>query len=245
MKRKKILIVSVSSKEYLEDTLIGNSAVCKSIVDKSNLINSKNIYFKFTPKNTKSLASIYNEYISEKYKDYIVVFIHDDVYISDADFAEKCYEAITNFDIFGVAGGAGGFEITPPAPALWHLISKRKVGFAGHFEDKEDLNTIRPFSNVCWVTNFGTSPSKATLIDGVLMGINVEKVLDKNIKFDEECPSRFHFYDLIFCVKAKLKGLSLGVFPFNIFHASHGLTEPNAEFYSGDLYFKELCAKIK
>lgn len=106
------------------------------------------------------------------------------------------------------------------------------------------MNFFTPFNCVSWVTNFGVSPAKATLIDGVLLGVNVEKVLDKKVTFDEQNPSRFHFYDLLFCVDSKRKGLSLGVFPFNIFHKSHGLKEVTNEFTQGDEYFKGCCSKL-
>lgn len=224
---KDVLIVSVSTKDKIEDVLL----------------SPPDVPVNFIGNNTDSLASVYNLFISDEFANYIVVFVHDDVYIADRDFETKCRDACSRYDVFGVAGGAGSISIQSHSAALWHLITERKVGFAGHFATG-DLDIQRPYSNTCWVTTFGHSPADATLIDGVLLGVNVEKVLQAGVKFDEDCPAKFHFYDLLFCVRAKKAGLSLGVFPFNIFHASHGLTNPNEEFYKGDQYFKHVCKTL-
>lgn len=234
---KRIKIVSVSTKLNQKETLIGNS-VEKYLNQYPDIME-----FEFVKSNTNSLASVYNKYLNQQHKDYILIFMHDDVYLADNDFIEKCYEAIKSYDIFGVAGGAGGLNIEKNKPALWHLISNKRVGFAGHFAE-EKIDLIKPYKTTCWVTNFGESPSKANLIDGVFLGINVEKVLQKNIMFDEACPAKFHFYDLLFCVRAKKEKLSLGVFPFYIFHASHGLKNYNQEFIEGDKYFKKYCLEL-
>ncbi len=232
--KKKICVVSVSSSD-IKDSLLHKSTIS---------CNSSKFEFQGKSHNKDPLSSLYNKFISEQYRDYIVVFVHDDVYIADGDFVIKCHDAIEKYDVFGVAGGAGSISIEQNKPCLWHLISSEKVGFAGHFSDTEEIIKHKPYLTTSWVTTFGTSPNKATLIDGVFFGVNVEKVLDAGIKFDEECPARFHFYDLLFCVKAKKKGLSLGVFPFNIFHASHGLKEVTEEFKQGDLYFRNFCANL-
>ena len=194
--------------------------------------------------NTAPLSVVYNRYLTEERKDYIVVFVHDDLFISDyGNFEAKCHEACKLYDVFGVAGGFGGLEITPEKPALWHLISKKHAGFAGHY-DESSIEKGNPYTK-CWVTTFGVSPQPVTLIDGAFLGVNVEKVLESGVRFDEECPSGFHFYDLLFCVNAKRKGLKLGVFPFNTFHQSPGLKSITEEFIKGDQYFKQYCSTIQ
>jgi len=238
MENKDILIVSVSGGDA-EDSLIVKSFLKKL---PNQTLNVDKIGYECHGNNRRSLASIYNRYIDEKYKDKIVLFIHDDVHISERFLHEKCNDAIKMYDVFGVAGGAGPIKIEKGKPCLWHLISERKVGFAGHFfEAIEDME--KPHNTQASVTSFGLSPDSATLIDGVFLGINVEKVLEKGVKFDELCPAKFHFYDLLFCVNAKLAGLSLGVFPINIFHQSPGLTQFTEEFKQGDDYFREFCQK--
>ena len=194
--------------------------------------------------NTEPLSVVYNRFLTPERKDYIVVFVHDDLFISDyGNFGEKCREACKLYDVFGVAGGFGGLEITPEKPALWHLISKKHAGFAGHY-DEASIDKRNPYTK-CWVTTFGLSPQPVTLIDGAFLGVNVERVLDSGVRFDEECPAKFHFYDLLFCINAKRKGLKLGVFPFNTFHQSPGLKSFTDEFVKGDQYFKQYCSTIQ
>jgi len=231
MRLKKIKIISISGKD------IAKSLLAKNIIGIPEEIEFIGVSF-----NDKSLASIYNKYLTPEYADDILIFVHDDVYISDGDFKRKCYAAIKDYDVFGVAGGFGGLEIEPNKPALWHLITRKFAGYVGHYEQDYE-NNDNPFMSG-WMTNFGKTPQEVTLIDGVFLGINVEKVLEKGIKFDEACPSRFHFYDLLFCINAKKAGLKLGVFPFNVFHRSHGLREFNQEFLDGDRYFKSYCSLL-
>lgn len=227
---KKIKIVSVT-KGVKEDSLLFNS------------FKEKEIEITFIENNNKSLSSLYNQFINKDYKDYIVLFVHDDIFISDNFLKEKCIKASEEYDVFGVAGGYGGLEISNDKPSLWHLISKKHAGFAGHYSENEDP-IKNPYSS-CWITNFGKSPQEVILIDGVFMGLNIEKCLKANLLFDEKCPSRFHFYDLLLCVNAKRKNLKIGVFPFIIFHKSHGLKQLNEEFIQGDQYFKQYCSKLK
>jgi hypothetical protein len=227
---KKIKLVSVC-KGFKEDSLLYKT------------FNDKEVEVLFIENNNKSLSSLYNKFINSDYKDYIVLFVHDDVFIADGFLKEKSLEAIKRYDVFGVAGGYGGLKIENEKPSLWHLISNKHAGFAGHYKDKLE-SSQNPFDS-CWMTNFGPSPQQVLLIDGVFIGINVEKVLNKGLKFDEKCPSKFHFYDLLFSVNAKIKGLTVGVFPIILFHQSHGLTELTEEFAKGDQYFKRYCNNIK
>jgi hypothetical protein len=228
---KKIKIVSVSQNDIKDSLLFKNLNV-------SNQIETS-----FFSNNKKSLASIYNSFITDEYKDYILLFVHDDAFIADNNLKEKVLKASEMFDVFGIAGGYGGIEITNDKPALWHLISKKYAGFAGHYDENE-IDNNNPFTS-CWMTSFGKSPQEVNLLDGLIIGVNVEKALKVNLKFDEKCPSRFHFYDLLFSVNCKIKGLKLGVFPFNVFHQSPGLKKLSDEFIKGDQYFKNYCKNIK
>lgn len=228
MNNKKILIVSVSKGEKTE-----------SLLFQTYLKSAFPVEFTMIENNSNSLASVYNKFLTPDYKDYIICFVHDDVCIADALLIDKLHQSIEKYDVFGVAGGAGKVTITSDKPALWHLISEKKVGFAGHYnpESKND-----DYISNCFMTSFGLSPSDANLIDGVFIGVNVEKVLEKGVKFDENCPAKFHFYDLLFSINSKKKGLKLGVVPIVLFHKSHGLTKFTQEFIDGDMYFKKVCA---
>ena len=85
-------------------------------------------------------------------------------------------------------------------------------------------------------TSFGPTPSRAILIDGVLIGINLNK-LPMEVKWDESYPSRFHYYDLDFCLECNRNKVKIGVVDIPIIHQSPGLSNPTEEFYKGREYF--------
>ena len=72
-------------------------------------------------------------------------------------------------------------------------------------------------------------------MDGVFMAIS-RKVF-KKIKFDESCPSKFHFYDLDYSLTAHKAGFKVGVSDVYITHASPGLKEFTKEFNKGQEWF--------
>lgn len=181
--------------------------------------------------NTDSLPSVYNQFINKDNKNKIVVFCHDDALIEDLFLVEKLNDAMKDFDIIGLAGIKP--NITLKEPALWHLMGdgdrNKLSGAVAHFFPNE--NTKR------FMTHFGATPERTILLDGVLLAINVEKILESGLKFDESNPSRFHFYDLDFCLTANKLGHKYGTYPIWITHKSHGLTEFSEEFLKGQAWF--------
>ena len=179
--------------------------------------------------NTKSLASVYNKHITDENKDKILVFVHDDALIEDLFLTEKLNEAIQEFDIVGVAGIKP--NITLKEPALWHLMGNKEQysGAVAHFLPNE--NTKR------FMTNFGLTPERTILLDGVFLAVNVENIIKTELKFDETNPARFHFYDLDFCLSANRLGIKYGTWPIWLTHKSYGLTKPDPEFMEGQSWF--------
>jgi hypothetical protein len=88
-----------------------------------------------------------------------------------------------------------------------------------------------------FMTSFGEYPHEVMLLDGVFLSLMVDKVYSEEVWFDERCPSRFHFYDLNFCMNALKKGLKLGVGDIPITHASPGLSNITEEFRQGNDFF--------
>jgi hypothetical protein len=66
---------------------------------------------------------------------------------------------------------------------------------------------------------FGPTKSRALLIDGLFIAVNVKEAIEKNVQFDEEFD--FHHYDLTFCLDCNNKKVSVGVLPIRVIH--HGL----------------------
>ena len=55
-------------------------------------------------KNNRGLPSVYNKYITDKYRDKKLIFMHDDVVIRDLFWEERINEAFKKYDLFGVIG---------------------------------------------------------------------------------------------------------------------------------------------
>ena len=176
--------------------------------------------------NTKSLQKCYNSFLEHARSNDIdiAVFIHDDVFINTCDLRTRVVNASEEFTVFGLAGAT---TCKVGNPALWHLMSEKKDqrGCVAHGTE-----------SIYQYTSFGPIPSRCLLIDGVFIGIDI-KTFPDTIKFDESYPSKFHYYDLDFCLECNKKGVIMGVVDIPIIHMSPGLTNPNNEFYKGQEYF--------
>jgi len=229
---KKLLVVSVTAgnTEILSDKFL--KCYQDGVIEFARIENKKN----------ESLAVIYNRFLTKQYQDYVVIFVHDDVLISEPLLKEKALDAAMRHDIFGVAGSTGSITLHTDRPALWHLIGETLAGCVFHY-NVDATNIYKDY----FPTFFGRSiyEENATLIDGLFIGVNVERLLTTGVRFDEECPSKFHYYDLLLCLNAKTANLNIGIYPFMIIHKSHGLTNPDGEFLKGERYFRECCKKIK
>lgn len=175
--------------------------------------------------NTRGLAKVYNEFldtaIQEKF-DYII-FVHDDVHL-EHDPRPKLEKLFQEYDIVGVAGCSKA-EIK--SPALWHLMGQGNLhGAVAHkHADKK------------YMTSFGAYPQRVVMIDGVFMAFNRKAI--ETVRFDEDCPSKFHFYDLNLCARALQKGLKIGVGDVMITHESPGLREFTEDWKAGEKYYLE------
>jgi hypothetical protein len=87
----------------------------------------------------------------------------------------------------------------------------------------------------CPPTNFGPYPHKVVMIDGVFMALNRKAI--ETMRFDEDCPSKFHFYDILGSLDAVFKKLRVGVGDILITHESPGLREFTNDWLEGEKYF--------
>ena len=172
------------------------------------LADSHQVDFHIFRDNTKGLPERYNEILRDpKYAKKMVLFVHDDVELQDLFLVEKLVESP-----YAITGIAGTKSFSKAAPnAAWHIASNREdwVGEAGHC-DKEGR---------VWTTVFGPTKSRALIIDGLFMCVNVPDLTEKGLYFDTDFP--FHHYDLSFCLRANEKKVSCGVLPVHVVH--HGL----------------------
>lgn len=213
---KNFRIFSASKKEFPEQTLVR-----WTYPDHSHIICN----------NTKPLAQVYNQFLIPAYKDDILIFCHDDCVIEDVLLGHKLNEAMNHYDIVGLAGIKAPVTIKPPC--LWHLMGDRGnlSGAVAHFENKS--------LNKRFMTSFGPTPERVILLDGVFLAVNMERILEKGLKFDEKNPAGFHFYDLNFSMDANQLGLKLGTWPIWVTHESHGLANPSEDWLKGQTYLLE------
>lgn len=200
---KRLILVSATQKtekSFWADTPLGVSAKrhleCKNIDECQIILN-----------NSKGLCEVYNQFLTDEFKDCIIVFVHDDVIIQDIDLKLKLNDAINHYDIIGVAGTS---QFSLKSPVVWHNSPREKwSGAVAH-----PINDLQTQINA-----YGAAPQKCMVIDGLFIAVNVEKVLGK-VKFDEQFD--FHFYDLAFCVDAHIAGLTCGTWDIPLTHFSHG-----------------------
>lgn len=181
--------------------------------------------------NKEGLSKQYNTILNnEKYKNYEwIVFVHDDVYIDDVRLLQKLNEAQKlDYDIVGLAGGLnpriGGIN-------LWHLMTDRKDhrGFVAHPVNENQM----------MVTNFGPSPSRVVIIDGLFFAVYNPKAKKVGFNFNENYT--FHHYDISASLEANMKKLKIGVYPINVVHRSPGLLsiENSSWKSSNETFIKE------
>lgn len=167
-----------------------------------------------TYNNRKGLPEIYNHSICSAETAEILVFIHDDVWVDDHFFADRIIEGLKLYDVLGVAGN---MRILPNQPG-WGFIDDSLT-------KSDDISYLSgavahgptPFGTV---SNFGKTPARCELLDGVLLAARRQTLVNSNSYFDPLF--NFHFYDLDFCRTARKNGLSLGTYSIAITHSSIG-----------------------
>lgn len=231
MEIKKPRFVSATTKKDSRDTTLSKSLY--------NVEWGKLLYGKYFTENNEALSTIYNLSIIQALKDDVdcLIFVHDDV-ILEEDPIPKLEKLFDDYDLVGVAGAS---KVEIKSPALWHLMGG---GFNGgnlhgsvQHTYQDDNNDFRKNE-----TFFGHCPHRAVIIDGVFMALN-RKVME-TMRFDEDCQSKFHIYDVGFSLSCHLAGLKVGVGDISITHESPGLREWTQDWLDGDKYFISKYAEL-
>lgn len=208
----------------------------------SSYWEDRNINYCFTTyveeNNNTGLGKLYQKHLDSSVYEDILVFMHDDVEIHDQFFYEKLKKAHETYDIVGLAG-ATRQEYTKDKPALWHTsctqfrMQGNHVGEGRGFVAHKHLNYISS-------DMYGPSPAEAVFIDGLFMSFNVSRLKEVDFEFDQDFD--WHHYDITTCLRAKEKGLKIGVWPIFVIH--HGLGHWNNEdWHKSDKLFKEKYVK--
>ena len=193
---------------------------------------------KYYTNNDQPLSKIYNEFLDSDHGYDYIIFCHDDVSIEDSNLYEKIDKAIGYDSEYAICGVAGNATCKIQGKNLWHTMNKRgsMSGAVAHYTGNDDTE--------CFMTNFGPTPKRVLLLDGLFLAVNVKKIDEVGLRFDEECPSKWNFYDLDFSLQANKLGLKMTTWPIWIVHRSHGLSDlDNEDWNKGNEYFKKKWGK--
>jgi hypothetical protein len=217
MKYKIVVATELNQQEFLEKSAIAIS------LDKFGMTGTADIVYE----NKEGLSKLYNKYIIEENRGYKIIFVHDDVIIEDLFLFDKLDLAFEKFDVVGLAG-AKQCNLATDVPA-WHMMAQREsfVGEVAHSHKGRQ-----------WTTVFGETPSRALVIDGLFIAVDVNKLLDTNTKFIEEF--EFHHYDIAFCLKANENKVKIGVYPIKVVHFGLGDSMNTPEWKASAEKFKKI-----
>ncbi|WP_321787588.1 tetratricopeptide repeat protein [Paraburkholderia sp. J94] len=212
-----------SGQQFADKTALGRSLKLYE--------HKANIQLQLFDNNAHGLSSIYNAAIdAAKKSPAILVFVHDDVWLTDVFWDERIRESLGHFDVVGLAGNV---RRVPRQPAWCFTPDMRP-------EERKFLSgTVAhgkgfPGENVL---NFGPSGLECKLLDGLLMIADSDTLVNSKLRFDEQF--KFHFYDMDFCRQAELKGLRMGTWPLSVVHESKGGCDSADWRQSYDLYLRK------
>lgn len=187
---------------------------------KFKIKDNNNFIYTIEYNNKEGLSTVYNRYITSTYKDEYVVFVHDDLLISDLFAKEKIIEGLKQYNIIGLAGTNKIVDTSYPA---WHIMAgwnkpehgrSHSLGEVAHiYKDSSNQDQIQ-------TSVYGKTQGRVLLLDGLFLGVDVEKLLQANCSFDTDF--NYHFYDLSFCLRANQAKLTMGVIQLFCIHRGIG-----------------------
>ncbi len=209
--RDDLTIQIVSATKLSEEDFWARSALGISLkrLTHQGTVMAVNVAFE----NSTGLPIVFNRAIESASADAVMVFIHDDVWIDEFDFANAVQDALEHFDVIGVAGNR---RRLPNQPA-WPFVD---LQFS--WDQKSNLSGVvahgeGPFGEP---SVFGPAPAECELLDGVFLAVRKSQLETMHVRFDDKFD--FHFYDMDFCRSARQAGLRLGTWPLSLTHQSGG-----------------------
>lgn len=208
-----VTATKVSSSLFWRATYLGRSLTTIP----ESLRPAVTVYADNTGPAARGLPALYNEAIGAAAADEILFFVHDDVYLHDWFVAARAREAMSHFDLAGVAGAVDP-DLSQPS---WTFAFDDKYNKTHKQADVTRSGSINHFDHVQpKVETFGPTPRECQLLDGVILILNAGRAQQVKARFDERFT--FHFYDLDFCRTARSAGLRIGTWPITVTHDSIG-----------------------
>lgn len=150
----------------------------------------------------KSAAEALNAGARQAREKYIM-FVHQDVDLSQADWLEKAEQLLDELPHLGIAGVAG---ISP----VGHNLRDRGRNIIRHTEDKR----------IWELANAIEKPEVIQTLDCCLL--IVPRTVFDQLQFDEVTCNNWHLYGEDYCLSCTYVGLKAYVIPMNIYHYSGG-----------------------
>jgi hypothetical protein len=219
---KKVIAVVCTLSKTAED--FKKRPVYDSLEKLHKLYSGSEFDVRIVKDNKKGLSEVYNSFLSEEYKNNIVLFLHDDLEINDLFLIEKL-----NHSPYVVTGLAGSKKCDLSQEKIaWHLCCSKEdmVGEVSHRDGE-----------MIWTTVFGPTKSRALIVDGLFIAIDVEEILKTEARFNERF--KFHHYDMAFCLNCNKHRLKIGVLPINVIHHGLGDSMFSHEWEYSNIVFKE------
>ena len=198
-----------SSSEFLSSTQTGRSL--------QSFSSTAPVQIEIADNNSRGLPSVYNQAIDAAKSDpAILVFIHDDILITDFFWTERVKSGLENFDIVGLVGSrirrpfqpTWMHEFIPPA----QFVKGDQLYWSGAVAHGEEL--FAPISN------FGPTLVECKIMDGLFLAAKSATLVSAGVQFDDNF--KFHFYDMDFCRSAEKENLKMGTIPLSVVHRSGG-----------------------
>lgn len=208
MKLKTIEIVSAT--RMTESEFWANAALGISL---RRFANDARLRAHIAFENARGLPEVFNAHIAAASGCDILVFMHDDVWIDDASFADRVIEGLENFDVIGVAGN----RRIAKNHRSWAFIDEKFTWDEAANLSGDIAHGKYPFGVI---SVFGPTAQSCELLDGVFIAANKSKLQKHGVQFDPRFG--FHFYDLDFCRSARCQGLRLGTWQISLTHQSEG-----------------------
>jgi hypothetical protein len=210
-----VVATQLDLEDFHKESLLGRSL---ATIPKA-LAPRLTVYANNTGDRAEGLPALYNRALDAAGPGEVLVCVHDDVHLHDLHVSARAREAVTAFDIAGIAG-AREPDLAQPS---WYwsfqqadgslLRGPKQQGAQSGSVNHGDPQTLR-------VQVFGALPHPCELVDGVLMVLDADRIRAAGVRFDEQF--RFHFYDIDFCRSARAQNLSVGTWPISITHSSRG-----------------------
>ena len=143
----------------------------------------------FKEYNKKPLQQVYNRAIDFAIKENIdhIVLCHDDIILENFDY-EKLKKHFETYDVSWSSWCFANYSSRTCSMAFdgrWAFGSGNLHGAVAHLHGGKKS-----------MTAFGPYPQQCAIMDGVFLAISRKAF--KKVRFDEDCPAGFHFYDPCF-----------------------------------------------